>query len=64
MKNAKVWIENNPQTGSAKPFEVWWQTEGLPAEHAASCASEEGAQKSLARTVKRNKDFFNIEAGA
>ena len=28
MENAKIWIENNPETGSIKPFEIFWQIEG------------------------------------
>lgn len=64
MKNARIWIENNPHTGSVKPFEVFWQTEGYAAEHMASCETEEGAQRSLSKAIKRNKDFFNIKVGA
>lgn len=63
MRNASIWIENNPHTGNVKPFEVFWQTEGYAAEHMASCETLEGAQKSLARMVNRNKYFFNIKVG-
>ena len=37
MQNAKVWIENNPNTGEIKPWEVWFQVENFPSRRVASC---------------------------
>ena len=61
MENAKIWIENNPETGSIKPFEIFWQVEGKGVFKIGSCKTQESAMKSVNSTIKRNSEHFNIE---
>jgi hypothetical protein len=60
MKNVTVWIENNPDTGSIKPFEIFWQVEGNAAIKSGSCTTKENAEKSIEKIIKRNSEYYNI----
>lgn len=60
MKNATTWIENNPNTGEIKPWEVWFQADGSEAHRVASCMTNEAAKKSQVKMIKRNKEFYNV----
>lgn len=62
MKTLTAWIENNPQTGEVKPWEVWYQVEGFGPKRNASCKTEEAAKKSMAAMLKRNAPYFNVAA--
>lgn len=57
----QVSIRYNPLTGSKKPFEVCWHPEGRALSVIASCKTETGARKSLAETVRRNREHFELE---
>ena len=61
MQNAKFWIENNPETGSVKPFEIFWQIEGKSVIKCGSCKTHENAMKSIKGSIKRNAKYFNID---
>lgn len=61
MKAAKVWIENNPNTGELKPWEVWFQVEGFPPRRVASCKDETGANKSKIKVIARNSEYYHIQ---
>ena len=60
MTNAKVWISYNPNTGSKRPWEVYFQAEGFEARFVSSCANEVAATKSLKRLVKRCDGLYNV----
>lgn len=62
MQNAKVWIENNPNTGEIKPWEVWFQVENFPSHRVASCKDEKGAEKAKAKLIARNSEYYTIES--
>lgn len=59
LKNAKVWIENNPNTGINRPWEVYFQVEGHPIRFISSCTSEAAAHKSAEKLIKRCSDMYN-----
>ena len=60
MKKITLWIENNPQTGSIKPWEVWYQVEGFGRKLQSSSKTEDGAEKAMAATKKRNAPHYQI----
>ena len=62
MRKMTLWIENNPETGSIKPWEVWYQVEGFGRKLNASAKTEAGALKSMVATKKRNSAYFEIAA--
>ena len=62
MKCATTWIENNPNTGDIKSWEVWFQAKGSRAYRVASCKSKEAAEKSQAKMISRNEEFYSILA--
>ena len=62
MQNAKVWIENNPNTGKIKPWEVWFQVENSPSHRVASYKDEKGAEKAKAKIIARNSEYYAIES--
>lgn len=57
----QIWIEHNPQTGSARPFEVWGQIEDGKAKVWASAKTQEGSEKSLHGFVKANAEFYDVQ---
>lgn len=59
MQNATIWIENNPSTGSKRPWEVYFQVDGRPVRFIASAASEAGAQKSAKSLLRRCDGMYN-----
>ncbi len=62
MKNATIWIENNPETGSIKPWEVWFQVENFAKRRIAHCATDEAAKKSMVSAIKRNSEVYRVTA--
>ena len=62
-RTVKFWIENNPHTGAIKPFEVWFQVQepGFCKNRVSSCETMTGAEKSMAKAIKRNSTIYNIE---
>ena len=65
MEAAKIWIENNPETGSVKPFEIFWQIGSGTIHKLGSCKTNENAEKSIKGTIQRNSKYYQIErAGA
>lgn len=60
MTRAKVWIENNPETGNIKPYEVFFQADGHKHQKVASCQTYESAEKSMAKMVARNSKYYDF----
>jgi|SanBayMetagenome_1026888.scaffolds.fasta_scaffold232587_2 hypothetical protein len=60
MKNAKVWISYNPNTGNKRPWEVYFQVDGFEVRFISSCANEEAAGKSLKKLIKRCDGMYSI----
>ena len=60
MKKMTLWIENNPKTGSLKPWEVWYQVEGHSAGNLSSSKTEAKAEKSMVAAKKRNAVIYEI----
>jgi len=59
-KQAVIWIENNPNTGEIKPWEVWFQVEDYKT-RIASCQTESNARKSMEKAIKRNSIIYDIK---
>lgn len=58
-KRATIWIENNPQTGEIRSWEVWFQVEGFEKKQRIShCATKENAEKSMKSAIKRSSDLY------
>jgi hypothetical protein len=61
VQPAKIWIECNPETGSVKPYEIFWQIGDGAVHKVGSCKTHENAEKSIRGTIKRNSKWYQIE---
>lgn len=59
---ARMWIENNPETGSIKPYELFFQnvTRNVTTKESSS-KTMEGALKAMRATMKRNAPYFDFQ---
>ena len=53
-------VKFKPETGDARPWEVWVTSEAFGHKHLTSCKTLSGAEKSRKSYIKGREEFFNI----